>query len=167
MLETIFDRRSIRKFKPEPVTQEQIQMLLEAAVMAPSAQNRQPWHFIVCDDKALFQKFQQIHPYSKMLDEAPVMIVVCGDTEKQSGSHFYLEDCAAATENILLAAHEMGLGGCWLGLPPESDRQELVQQIFGMPAHIKPFCGIALGVPAQQPPRPERKLDGLVHKNIW
>lgn len=167
MLEGILDRRSIRKFKSEPVAQGQIEQLLEAAVMAPSAQNKQPWHFIICDDKEILQKFQQIHPYSKMLDEAPLMIMVCGDTEKQAGPYFYLEDCAAATENILLAAHAMGLGSCWFGLPPESELQARVQQLFGMPEYIKPFCGVALGVPAQQPPRPERKLDGLVHKNIW
>ena len=167
MLDIIMDRRSIRKFTPEKVTEQQVEQLLQAAVMAPSAQNRQPWHFIVCDDKTLFQQFQQIHPYSKMLDEAPLLIVVCGDTEQQAGPQFYLEDCAAATENILLAAHALGLGACWLGLPPDSERQAQVQQLFRMPEHIKPFCGIALGVPAQQPSRPERKLDGLVHKNIW
>lgn len=167
MLDFIFDRRSIRQFTPEPVTEEQVEQLLQAAIMAPSAQNRQPWHFVVCDDRAMLEKFQQMHPYAKMLEQAPMMLLVCGDTEKQAGPYFYLEDCAAATQNILLAAHALGLGGCWLGLPPESERQEQVKALFGLPPHVQPFCGIALGVPAAHPARPERKLDGLVHKNRW
>lgn len=167
MLETIMTRRSVRQFTDQEVTSEQVEQLLQAAVMAPSAMNAQPWHFIVCRDKALFRQFQQIHPYSKMLDQAPLLILVCGDTEKQAGPFFYLEDCAAATENLLLAAHAMGLGGCWLGIPPQSQRGQQAAELFGLPSHVKPFCGIALGVPAAQPKQPERKLDGLVHENIW
>lgn len=167
MLDSILTRRSVRQFTDQIVTEQQVKQLLQAAIMAPSAMNAQPWHFIVCDDRALFQQFQQAHPYSKMLDQAPLMILICGDTEKQPGPFFYLEDCAAAAENLLLAAHQMGLGGCWLGIPPQSEREQQIARIFGLPSHIKPFCGIALGVPAAQPKQPERKLDGLVHKNIW
>lgn len=167
MLETIMTRRSVRQFTDQAVTEEQVRRLLQAAVMAPSAVNAQPWHFIVCDDKEMFRRFQQVHPYSKMLDQAPLLILICGDTEKQAGPYFYLEDCAAAAENLLLAAHAMGLGGCWLGVPPQSEREAEIGRLFGLPQQIKPFCGIALGVPAAQPKQPERKLDGLVHKNVW
>ena len=135
--------------------------------MAPSAMNKQPWHFIVCRDREMMERFQTVHPYSKMLSQAPVMILVCGDTQKQPGPHFYQQDCAACTENILLAAQAMGLGGCWLGIPPQSEREEQIAALFGLPEHIKPFCDIALGVPSVQPPQPERSLHGLVHENRW
>lgn len=167
MLETIMNRRSVRQFTDQPVTKEQVEQLLQAAVMAPSAMNAQPWHFIVCDDKEIFRRFQQIHPYSKMLSQAPLLILICGDTKKQAGSLFYLEDCAAAAENLLLAACALGLGGCWLGIPPQSERAEQAAALFGLPEHVKLFCGVALGVPANQPRQPERKLDGLVHHNVW
>ena len=150
-----------------PVTQEQVEKLLEAGIMAPSAMNKQPWHFIVCRDREMMERFQTVHPYSKMLSQAPVMILVCGDTQKQPGPHFYQQDCAACTENILLAAQAMGLGGCWLGIPPQSEQEEQIAALFGLPEHIKPFCGIALGVPSVQPPQPERSLHGLVHENRW
>ena len=165
MLETIRNRRSVRQFTSAPVTQEQVEKLLEAGIMAPSAMNKQPWHFIVCRDREMMERFQTVHPYSKMLSQAPVMILVCGDTQKQPGPHFYQQDCAACTENILLAAQAMGLGGCWLGIPPQSEREEQIAALFGLPEHIKPFCGIALGVPSVQPPQPERSLHGLVHEN--
>ena len=155
MLEIIRNRRSVRQFTSDPVTQEQVETLLEAGIMAPSAMNKQPWHFIVCRDREMMERFQTVHPYSKMLSQAPVMILVCGDTQKQPGPHFYQQDCAACTENILLAAQAMGLGGCWLGIPPQSEREEQIAALFGLPEHIKPFCGIALGVPSVQPPQAE------------
>ena len=158
-------RGSTRKYTGEPILEPVRRAVLEAGFYAPSAMNRRPFHFVSITDRELMQKLSDLHPYAKMLPQADWAIIVCGD-ESVSGP-FYMDDCAAATQNILLAAHALGLGACWLGLPPNSERQAQVQQLFRMPEHIKPFCGIALGVPAQQPPRPERKLDGLVHKNIW
>ena len=166
MLDIIMDRRSIRKFTPEKVTEQQVEQLLQAAVMAPSAQNRQPWHFIVCDDKTLFQQFQQIHPYSKMLDEAPLLIVVCGDTQQQAGPQFYLEDCAAATENILLAAHSLGVGAVWCGVD-HTERQQSFGKLLGLPEHIKAYSLIVLGMPAEEKETLDRVEPDKIHENRW
>ena len=166
MLDIIMDRRSIRKFTPEKVTEQQVEQLLQAAVMAPSAQNRQPWHFIVCDDKTLFQQFQQIHPYSKMLDEAPLLIVVCGDTQQQAGPQFYLEDCAAATENILLAAHSLGVGAVWCGVD-HTERQQSFGELLGLPEHIKAYSLIVLGMPAEEKETLDRVEPDKIHENRW
>lgn len=167
MLETIMNRRSIRKYLDQPVEEEKIRLLLKAASYAPSAQNCQPWHFLLCDDRAKLDAFRAIHPYSAMLQQAPLMILVCGDKARQAGEWFYLEDCAAATQNILLAAEEMGLGTCWLGLPPCSQRQADIKKLFELPDSIEPFCGIAVGYPQQKADRPQRDLEGKIHYNVW
>ncbi len=162
-LEVIFTRRSIRSYTDEPVSEEEIRTLLEAGMSAPSARDRQPWHFIVVDRRERLNQIMEVHPYSKMLAEAPLAIVVCGDTEVSP--HYWQQDCSAATENILLAARALGLGSVWLGVYPK--RAEPIHKLFNLPAHIQPLCIIAIGHPAEEKGRVDRYDEAKVHHNTW
>jgi len=166
MLNAIRERRSIRQYKPDPLTPGQINTLLEAAMMAPSARNGQPWHFVVCDDRAVIDALREEHPYAGMLAKAPVCIVVCGEANSPVPG-YWQQDCAAATENLLLAACDMGLGTCWMGVAPREDRMEPVKRVLGLPEHIEPFNMIAVGYPDEHPPIPNRFCEEKVHLNHW
>jgi nitroreductase len=146
--EAIRSRRSIRRFKPNVlVTDDQLNLLLEAAMLAPSACNSRPWEFIAIRSKSIFKQLQAAHPYAGMLATATLAIVVCGLPEAQSGisQGYFPQDCAAATENILLQAVELGLGACWCGVYPDPKRVSDFQRILGVSS--VPFNVIALGAP--------------------
>jgi nitroreductase len=164
-LEVIFTRRSIRKYTDEPVTEEHIKTLLEAGMNAPSANNRQPWHFIVVDERERLNAIMEVHPYSSMLEQAPLGIIVCGDITRSERS--WQQDCAAATENILLTARALGLGSVWLGVYPKEDRTEGITRLFQLPEHIRPLSVIAIGHPAEEKGRVERYDPAKVHQNQW
>ena len=164
-LEVIFTRRSIRRYTSEAVTEEEIKTLLEAGMNAPSANNRQPARYIVVDDRAKLNAIMEVHPYSRMLAEAPLAIIVCGDTTVSP--NYWQQDCAAATENILLAARAMELGTVWMGVAPNAARTASVSALFGLPETVTPMCVIAVGHPAEQKGRVDRYDAGKVHKNAW
>lgn len=166
MLNTIYARRSIRSYDPRPVEAEKVEEVLRAAMYAPSARNRRPWHFVVVDDRVLLEKIMEVHPHSKMLRTAPVCVLVCGD-RAQEAPGYHIIDCAAATQNMLLAACALGLGTCWLGVEPRRERMEPIAELFSLPEGIVPFALVALGYPAEAPARPERFDALLVHKNKW
>nr|NQU92686.1 nitroreductase family protein [Bacteroidota bacterium] len=115
---TILNRRSIRKYITKPVEPEKTDQLLEAAMYAPSARNYRPWHFIVVDERKKLDDLSELHPYAKMLKEAPLAIVVCGDKSIEKEEGYLAINCSAATQNILLSAFDLGLGSVWLGLYP-------------------------------------------------
>ncbi|WP_300523852.1 nitroreductase family protein, partial [Aminiphilus sp.] len=120
--EVILKRRSIRNYTAEPVTEEQIRALLEAGMSAPSAGNQRPWHFVVITDRAIREEIPRLHPYASMVPRAPVVIAVCADPALERYPGYWPQDCAAATENILLSAEAQGLGAVWLGVHPDEDR---------------------------------------------
>lgn len=168
-MKEIFERRSVRKYKDQPVSRGQIEQLLKAAMRAPSAVNQQPWEFMVIQDKAKMREIPGFHPYAKMLNEAACAIVVCGNLEKQvTGPYdYWVQDCSAATENLLLEAVHLGLGAVWLGVYPIPQRVKDVQECLGLPEHIVPLNIISLGWPEKAPEpvdtyRPER-----VHWEKW
>lgn len=167
MLDTIFERRSIRQYTDKPVEDGKLHTLLRAAMYAPSAKDSRPWHFVVVRDRAVMDKFMQIHPYSKMLAQASALIVVCGDKSREAAPGYYLGDCGAATENLLLAAHELGLGACWLGITPVKERMQPIKELLGLPEQIEPFCGVAVGYPAETRQVPERFDETRVHHDRW
>ncbi len=168
MLEEIFNRRSMRNFTGKPVSEEQVTHLIKAAMAAPSAGNEQPWEFIIIRDRTVLEKIIQVNPFSQMLKEAPVAIVVCADIErKKYPDDYWVLDCAAATQNILLAATGLGLGSCWLGFFPQPERVEGLRSILGSPEHIVPFSVVAIGYPAN-PTRPSKRFDELrIHLETW
>ena len=167
-MEAIFTRRSIRSFTSEPVSDEQITKLLMAAMAAPSAGNEQPWEFIVVHERAALEEITQFHQYSQMLKEAPVAIIVCADPGRSKYPFdYWIQDCAAATQNILLAAVTAGLGTCWLGIYPQPERVEALRQIFGVPDSIVPFAVVAVGYSAKELRMSNRFDEKRVHIEKW
>lgn len=164
-LDVIFTRRSIRQYTDEPVREEQVKILLEAGMNAPSANNRQPWHFIVVDERQKLNAIMEVHPYSKMLAQAPLAIVVCADTARSE--RYWQQDCAAATQNILLASRALDLGSVWLGVYPKEVRTKGIARVFDLPKHIRPLCVIAVGHPAEEAGRVQRYDSLKVHRNQW
>ena len=163
----IFDRRSIRRYTDKPIENEKIDLLLKAAMYAPSAMNKQPWHFIVIEDKKMMLKITEIHQHASMLKGASHAILICGDEKLQHDDGFWIVDCGAATENLLLAAHSMGLGACWIGIEPREARKVAVANLFDLPSHVKPFALVSLGYPAEEKRRPDRFHPEKIHLNLW
>ena len=165
-IEAIMGRRSIRKYTDKKIPDETITNLLKAAMNAPSAHNKQPWQFIVVDDKAAMKQITEYHQYSKMLEEASHAIIVLADNSIQA-SDFWIHDCSAATENLLIAAHALGLGGVWLGVHPDPELIENTKKLFKVPDNVTPLGIISLGYPAEQKPPRENYNPERIHKNKW
>ena len=165
LIQTIFARRSIRQYTSEPVSEEKIQTLLEAAMAAPSASNRKPWQFVVVTEREALDALAEAHPHGKMLFDAPLSICVCGDLTEME--RYWVQDCSAATENLLLAATALGLGAVWLGVYPREERVEAVRRILALPDHITPLNAIAIGHPAEVK-QPRTQFDATrVHRERW
>jgi nitroreductase len=167
ILELLITRRSIRKYIDKEVSEEIIGKMLKAGMYAPSAGNQQPWHFIVIRDTTTFEKITIFHPYSKMLSEAKAAILVCADTSIETHKGYWPLDCSAATENILIAAHGLGLGAVWLGIYPRQERMEGICNLFKLPAHVLPLSLISIGYPAEQKTKPERYKTERIHYEKW
>jgi len=166
-LEAIRTRRSIRAFTKEKVADEQVEKIIEAGMYAPSAGNQQPWQFIVITDKNILEKVPDIHPYATMVEQAPVAILVCGDTSLEKFKGFWVQDCAACVQNILLAAHALGLGAVWTGVYPAQDRVQGLQKLCKLPKHVVPLALIPLGHPAQKPGTAQRFKEARIHRDTW
>jgi len=164
-LKAIHTRRSIRRYEDRPVPEELVEDVLRAAMMAPSAVNKQPWHFVVIDDRELLSEIPKINPNAAMAAGAPLAILVCGDLELEHPSGYWVVDCAAAVENLLLAAHAVGLGAVWTGVYPRQQRIEGLKKLFGLPEHVMPHTLVVLGYPAEQPPSQDRYRPERVHRN--
>ena len=143
----IFSRRSIRNFTTEEVSAAEIQALLEAGMAAPSARDRRPWEFVVVTDAGIREQLAQTHQFSGVARKAPLVIVVCGHQEV---APHWVQDCSAATENILLAAVGLGLGAVWVGIHPAIVRESHVRQILGLPLGVRPLCLIPIGHPDEE-----------------
>jgi nitroreductase len=167
IMDTILTRRSIRKFMPDPLSDDLIKQLIKAGMHAPSAVNKQPWEFLVFRDKKSMRAIVNIHPNAAMLLDANIGLLVCWDENRQHDVGYGPVDCAAATQNILLAAHGMGIGAVWVGLYPRQARMDAVQKIFSLPEHIKGFAVIALGYPAEQKTMPQRFDPQKIHYETW
>lgn len=167
MMDAIFLRRSIRKYTKEPVSDADIKELLEAAMAAPSAGNEQPWHFVVIKDRAILDRIPDVHPYSFMIREAPAAILVCGDTDLATHGEMWIQDCSAATENLLIAVAAKGLGAVWLGVHPRQERAEGLRKLLGIPANVVPFALIPIGRPAEKKPPADRYNEARVHHDKW
>jgi len=164
-IKTIFARRSIRKYTAARVREEDVKTMLEAAMAAPSASNLKPWHFVVVTDRQILDNLARVHPYGEMLLEAPLCIAVCGDTTISSS--FWVQDCSAATENLLLAATALGLGAVWLGVYPREQRINGIRRVLNIPETIVPLNLISIGHPAEEK-EPRTQYDELrVHRDRW
>ncbi len=168
-LTTLFKRRSIRKFQDMKISETDLQALLEAAMAAPSACCKDPWRFVVVQNKDMLKKMAEGLPNAPFLPNAPMGIVVCGDIEKAHDNllSYMLQDCSAAIQNILLAADIMGLGACWLGIHPREERISLLKELFGLPENVIPIGVVAVGHPADSPAPRTRFNPGSVHMEKW
>lgn len=166
-LEAISTRRSIRKYQDRPVPDELLRVILSAAMSAPSANNAQPWQFVVITERGLLEELPKIHPNAVMAAGAALAILVCGDMSLEVSPGYWVVDCAAAVQNLLLAAHAQGLGAVWCGVYPKKDRIAAFQQFLRLPNHIVPHSLVPVGYPAEKHARVDRYRADRVHRNCW
>jgi len=163
-LDIIFSRRSIRAYTKDPVSEADIQALLQAGMAAPSASNRKPWHFVAVTDPQQLRALANAHPYGRMIGDAALGIAVCGDP---GISDWWVQDCTAATENILIAVAGLGLGGVWLGCHGRPEREQAVRQVLGIPDRIGVLSLLSIGHPAEEKPARTQYDSGRVHRDRW
>ena len=166
-MKQIFTRRSIRKYKEKKVSEEVVQDLLKAAMAAPSAGNEQPWEFIVIRDKNTMKKITEFHQYSKMLLNTDVAIVVCGDIKREKFKGYWVQDCSAAIQNILLEAEDRGLGAVWLGVYPMEDRVEAMEKLLGLPEGVITLGIVPVGYPDEYKEPADRFDESRIHYEKW
>lgn len=167
VMECIRTRRSVRQFQNKDVPPAVIQQLIEAGMAAPSAGNEQPWEFVILTDPALLKQIPGFHPHAAMAPKAPVSILVCANLDKQKYKGYWPQDCSAAIQNLLLAAHALGLGAVWTGVHPEPDREDGFRKLLKIPGNIVPFALIPIGYPAHTPSPATRFAPEKVHTNAW
>jgi nitroreductase len=168
-LNTLSERRSIRKYQDRLVTRESIEQILRVGMSAPSSGNSQPWQFLVVEDKATLDRLSEVRGYAPMLKEASHAIIVCRDMNRKDEfvEDFWIQGCAAATENILLAVQALGLGAVWLGVYPVQEIVEGIRALFNLPENIIPFSVVSLGYPAEEIAALDRYDEARVHWNLW
>jgi nitroreductase len=165
--DAIHTRRSIRKYQGTSVPHELVQKLLAAAMQAPSARNQQPWQFVAIDDRAILARIPTFMPNAPMAAEAPLAILVCGDLALEKSEGYWVVDCSAATQNLLLAAHALGLGAVWCGVYPRKPRMEGLKRLLGLPENVIAHSLVVLGYPAERVPPQERYRAERVRHNRW
>jgi nitroreductase len=165
----IFGRRSIRAYAPGEISDEAVQQLLRAAMAAPSAAAKDPWRFVVIRNRETLARLAAALPNGPMLATAALGIAVCGELEKAHDQQlsYLLQDCSAAIENVLLAAHILGLGACWLGVHPREQRINSLREILALPASVIPVSCIAIGRPGEQKEARTRFNSDYVHYERW
>lgn len=167
VFEAMKTRRSIRKYSDQAVPDEAIERMLRAAMMAPSAGNAQPWQFVVVRDRSKLEKVKDYNPYAAMAEKAPVAVLVCGDLRLEKYQGFWVQDCSAAVQNLLLAVHGMGLGAVWTGIYPMESRVEGFKALFDLPDPVIPLALVVIGYPDQRIPSKDRFKPDRVHQDGW
>jgi nitroreductase len=163
-IDTIMNRKSVRSYERGKISQQDFDIILKAAMAAPSAMNVQPWAFVVVDDYKTLDLLASKLPYAKMLKEASAAIIVCG---KSDDKNFWITDCSAATENILLAVEDLGLGAVWTAVYPDQEKIDSVKKLFSIPEEFTPLNVIPVGKPKGET-KPKNKYDaGKIHINKW
>lgn len=169
VIENIMTRTSIRQFTNQPIAEDTLLNLVKAGMAAPSAMDKRPWAFIVITERNILDSLNAVKPYFN-LKTATAAIVVCGNLEKEENDwtkEYWVQDCSAATENILLAAHAYGLGAVWCGVYPSPETTPAVQKILKTPENIIPLNVVTLGYPAENP-QPKDKFNTFdVHYQTW
>jgi nitroreductase len=165
----IYGRRSIRVYAAGEISDAAVQQLLQAAMAAPSAAGKDPWRFVVIRNRETLARLAAALPNGQMLATAALGVAVCGELEKAHGQElsYLLQDCSAAIENILLGAHILGLGACWLGVHPREQRMKSVKEILGLPSGVVPVSCIAIGHPGERPEPRTRFNADYVHYERW
>lgn len=167
---TILSRRSIRSYREEYVEKEKIDMLLQAGMAAPSARDARPWDFIIVDDEYMLHKLGDQLPYAKMLHHVKLALIVCGNLNKTLTGfrqQFWIQDCAAASQNILLAAESLGLGAVWTAIYPNMEMVAAVRSILYIPNYVIPLNLIPVGYPTKTEQAKDKFSKSNIHHNKW
>ena len=169
IIKAIFSRRSIRKYNDKKVSDEDINTLIKAAMYAPSAGNQRAWHFVVLKDRKILDAISDFHPHAKFLKEVSTAVLVCVDMnqELERFKNYWVIDSSAATQNMLLAAHGLGLGACWVGVYPKEERIEKLKEMLKLPEQVFPFSIISLGYAAEEKPEEELAIENRIHYDKW
>ena len=167
LFEAIFNRRSIRRYTKNKIDDNTLTEIVRAGMYAPSAVNKQPWHFIIFRSQEVIHKLMQVHPNASMLLNANAAILICYDQKLEHDNGYGPIDCSAATQNILLAAHGLSLGACWIGIYPREERIQTLHKAFDLPEHVIPFAVISVGYPGEEKSKPERFIKNRIHFEKW
>lgn len=166
-IEALLTRRSIRRFHADPVPSADIERMLDVLFRSPSAADARPWQFGIVDRRHLLDRLAAAMPKCDMLREAPLALLICAEPAREKIPGFWPQDCAAATENLLIAAHALGYGAVWIGLHPVPDRERAVRDILRVPVDLVPFALVAIGRAAETPAPDDRRDPARVHHNEW
>lgn len=166
-IDAILTRRSIRKYTSKPVDKKLIEELIKCAMCAPSARDKKPWHFIASMDKQKLVNVATLHPHALMAKDASAVILIAADNQLEDCEGFWVQDCSAATQNLLLAAHAKGLGAVWVGLYPRKERMQEFQKLFDLPKTVQPVSLVVLGYPDEIKPSNERFQKERLHFDKW
>ena len=168
-METIFKRRIVRKYTEKPVSDAQVRQIIRAGMAAPSAKNSREWVFIVLRDPEIYKTFSEVHVNAFAMKTAQAAILVCADLSKEQdpGQGWWIQDCSAAMENMLLEATDLGLGSLWLGVHPKPDRIACLKEICKLPEGVEPLGIVALGEPTKERPAIERYLEDQVFLDTY
>jgi nitroreductase len=166
-IKAIKTRFSIRQYTDKIISNKILCELIELGMNAPSAGNEKPWHFIIINNKELLNKIPDFHNHSKMLTEASSAILVCFDINLEKHKGMAVQDCSAATENILIAANAKGLGSVWLGIYPKENRMKGMKNLLDIPKNIIPFSLISLGYPKNIENKNRIIENNRIHYNMW
>jgi nitroreductase len=165
--EALLNRRSIRKYKDQKISKKDINKILKAAMYAPSAMNLQAWHFVVIDDRDVLIETIKSISYAEMLEQSAAAILVCGDSSIEKNKSWLLQNCSASIQNILLSAHGLGIGSCWIAIHGMDDVCKNVKAQFKLPENIVPVSLISLGYPDENVNAEERFKEDKIHFNKW
>ena len=168
-METIYKRRSVRKYTETPVTDAQVKQIIRAGMAAPSAKNSQEWVFIVLREPEIYKTFSEVHVNAFAMKTAQAAILVCADLSKEQdpGQGWWIQDCSAAMENMLLEATDLGLGSLWLGVHPKPERIAFLKEVCKLPEGIEPLGIVALGEPTKDRPAIDRYLEAQVFLDTY
>lgn len=167
LFEALYTRRSIRKYQDRPVDRTVVDKLLGAAMMAPSAGDARPWHYVVVEGAEAVSQTVNALPHAEMAKAAPLAILVCADPGLEKFPGCWMLDCSAAAENMLLAAHALGLGAVWVAVWPFDDFVKGAREHFSLPDAIEPLALIVAGYPAESVPSDDRFDPSRVHEGKW
>lgn len=167
LFEAIRTRRSIRAYARRDVGNDAVETILRAGMAAPSAGNEQPWEFLLIENRQTLGRISEAHPYAEMVSHAPLAILVCGNLMRVRHRDFWIQDLAAATQNMLLAAHALGLGSVWVGVHPREKRVAELRAVIALPEEIVPFAILPIGYPAEPKPPEDRYDQHRVYRERW
>lgn len=172
VIDCIMTRASVRSYTGEQVSDSLVSKILRAGMAAPTAANQQPWHFVVINEQNLKDSITDAFEYTKMVKDCSFAVVVCGDMDNLfqgdvPDGGFWVEDCSAASENMLLAAHALGIGGVWCGIYPLKDREQRLRAILNLPSNLTPLNVMAFGYPAQPVAPKDKWAPSKIHYNAY